>query len=30
VEVLSDELRDNPIETIFDRAYETTAAQFTA
>jgi sugar phosphate isomerase/epimerase len=28
VEVLSDELRNQPIETIFRRAYETTAAQF--
>jgi sugar phosphate isomerase/epimerase len=30
VEVLSEELRNNPIERIFDRAYETTAAQFRA
>ena len=28
VEVLSDELRNNPIDVIFRRAYETTAAQF--
>ena len=28
VEVLSDELRNNPIEVIFRRAYEATAAQF--
>jgi sugar phosphate isomerase/epimerase len=28
VEVLSDELRSNPIDVIFRRAYETTAAQF--
>jgi sugar phosphate isomerase/epimerase len=30
VEVLSEELRNLPIEQIFDRAYETTAAQFRA
>ena len=30
VEVLSDELRNNPIDVIFRRAYETTAAQFGA
>ena len=30
VEVLSDELRNLPIEQIFQRAYETTAAQFRA
>ena len=30
VEVLSEELRSLPIEQIFDRAYETTAAQFRA
>ena len=30
VEVLSEELRSQPIEVIFDRAYETTAAQFRA
>ena len=28
VEVLSEELRNNPIDVIFRRAYETTAAQF--
>jgi sugar phosphate isomerase/epimerase len=28
VEVLSDELRNNPIDVIFRRAYEATAAQF--
>ena len=28
VEVLSEGLRNNPIEVIFRRAYETTAAQF--
>jgi sugar phosphate isomerase/epimerase len=28
VEVLSEELRNNPIDVIFQRAYETTAAQF--
>jgi len=30
VEVLSDELRNNPIDVIFRRAYDTTAAQFGA
>jgi sugar phosphate isomerase/epimerase len=30
VEVLSEDLRNNPIERIFDRAYETTASQFRA
>ena len=30
VEVLSEELRNLPIEQIFERAYETTAAQFRA
>jgi sugar phosphate isomerase/epimerase len=30
VEVLSDELRNNPIDVIFRRAYETTASQFGA
>jgi hypothetical protein len=28
VEVLSEELRNNPIDVIFRRAYETTASQF--
>jgi sugar phosphate isomerase/epimerase len=28
VEVLSEELRNNPIDVIFSRAYESTAAQF--
>jgi sugar phosphate isomerase/epimerase len=28
VEVLSEELRNNPIDVIFRRAYETTSAQF--
>ena len=28
VEVLSEELRNNPIDVIFRRAYEATAAQF--
>ena len=28
VEVLSEELRNNPIDVIFERAYRTTAAQF--
>ena len=30
VEVLADSLRNNPIEVIFDRSYESTAAQFKA
>jgi hypothetical protein len=30
VEVLSEELRNNPIDVIFRRAYDTTASQFTA
>jgi hypothetical protein len=30
VEVLSEDLRNRPIEEIFGRAYDTTAAQFRA
>ena len=30
VEVLSEDLRNRPIEEIFDKAYDTTSAQFRA